>query len=112
MLDTQAHCTEQPNNLPDAATVCLQLLVVLEGSSAGVDGSEQQQANQGQEASLRLPQRDSSLQVELGQGALSGDGLSQEGGSKAELGQAADKQLILLGEACTEKDQVSTSGTL
>ena len=79
--------------------VDLGLVIVDELSSAGVDGSHEEENDVEQNDGLNLPDGDACLEVKLGKGPLPGHDLTDDGSDKAELGHATDKQLVGLGEA-------------
>nr|CAB3499327.1 unnamed protein product [Digitaria exilis] len=78
------------------------------------DGAQEREEDEEEQQRLRLVDGDPRLEVELREDAPAGDGLAEEGGGEAEHGDAADEELVLLGEAdaagCAE-DAVLHAGT-
>mmetsp|Transcript_9345 Transcript_9345/g.17443 ORF Transcript_9345/g.17443 Transcript_9345/m.17443 type:complete len:235 (+) Transcript_9345:1042-1746(+) len=74
------------------------LLLVNKLSSSLVDCCKAKQDNGEEKKWLRVREWNTRLTVELGQGALSGNHLSDQGGSKAKLRHSPDEQLVVLGE--------------
>jgi len=63
------------------------------------DGGEEEEEDAEEDERLDLVDGDAGLDVELREGALSRDDLADEGEGVAELREAADEELVGLGEA-------------
>ena len=63
------------------------------------EGSHQVESNYRQDEVVNLEQRQAGLHTELGEGALSGQQLSDDGGRDPKHGHTSNEQLVRLGEA-------------